>query len=156
MFKGRDMKKVAIVALLSLLLTSLAVGCVAPNPVDGIFVFKARPGQMVPTGEFAGTGNPHPSGVQATFNPGDKMFIILSMSEKLRSDVTFSRYAFFNEETGQEVNVGSPEDFKTWEPGQTDLVAFHNPWGVPDRPGEYKLRIYLGKRIVASAVFRVE
>lgn len=150
------MNKFIRVAVLSLLLASLAVGCVAPEPVDGIFVFKARPGQEVPTGIFAGTGNPHPTGVQVTFNPGDRMFIILSMSAKLKSDVTFSRYTFFNEETRQEVDVGSPEDFKTWEPGQTDLVAFHNPWVVPNQQGEYRLRIYLEKRIVASAVFRVE
>ncbi len=70
--------------------------------------------------------------------------------------VYFSRYTFFHEETGQEVDVSSPEDFKAWEPGQTGLVAFHNPWVVSDQPREYNLRIYLEKRIVASAVFRVE
>lgn len=54
------------------------------------------------------------------------------------------------------MDVSSPEDFRAWEPGQTDLVAFHNPWAVSDKPREYNLRIYLEKRIVGSAVFRVE
>ncbi|MBI4284965.1 MAG: hypothetical protein HY670_03570 [Chloroflexi bacterium] len=153
------MKKTVCIAVLSLLFASLVVGCAAPpSPVDGIFLFKARLGQVLlpPTGPFAGTGDAHPTGVQMTFNPGDRMFIILSMRDDLESNVTFSLYTFFNEETRQEVEVGSPQDFQTWGPGQTNLVALQNPWLVPAQPGKYQLRIYQGKRVAASAVFLVE
>ncbi len=70
------MKKVIGVVALSVLFASLMVSCTAPSPVDGIFLFKARPGQPPPTGPFHGAvnPNPHPTEVQVTFNQGDKIF----------------------------------------------------------------------------------
>jgi hypothetical protein len=84
------------------------------------------------------------------------MLVVLSINGKLKSNVTFSRYTFLNKETGQEVDVGSPEDLMVWEPGQIALINFGDPWAVPDQPGLYELRVYVENRNVASAVFRVE
>lgn len=139
-----------------LLIGTLLIGCTAPNPVNGIVVRKALPNHQPPRGSFYGLKNPHPAEVQAVFQHVDKMVVVLSISEKLKSEVTFTRYTFFNKEIGQEVDVGSPEDFAAWEPGQIGLINIDNPWAVPEQPGEYEVRIYMKESIVASAIFRVE
>jgi hypothetical protein len=152
------MKKTIGYIALFILSTALVISCAPRSPVDAIYIFKARINQHVPSGEFSGAvnPNPHPEGIQKTFSQGESLFLILSMRDDLKENVIFSQYTFYNKETKIEVDTGSPEDFETWEAGQTNLVAFNKPWPVPDQPGIYELRVYLGKRIVASAVFQVE
>ena len=138
-----------------LIIGSLFIGCTAPNPVNGIVVRKALPSHHPPGGSFVGLKNPHPTEVQAVFQRGDKMVVLLSISKKLKSEVTFTRYTFFNKETGQEVDIGSPEDFAAWEPGQVDWINLGNPWAVPEQSGEYEVRVYMNENVVASALFNV-
>jgi len=158
------MKKIFIlctIVLLSLLLLT-PVGCQqsTPDVIKVIAIFPAESGAPVPTSGWAMPGaqaNPHPDRVQRVFSPGDKMFLGLSISSKVKANVTFSRFAYFNQDTGEEMAVGTPSDLmKAWEPGQVDLLAFNNPWAVPEQPGEYEVRIYMKESIVASAIIRVE
>jgi len=148
--------KIICAMILFLLIGTLLIGCTAPNPVNGIVVRKALPDYQPPRGSFYGLKNPYPTEVQAVFQHEDKMVVVLSISEKLKSKVTFTRYTFFNKETGQEVDVGSPEDFRDWSPGQIDVINLDHPWDVPNQPGEYEVRIYMKESSVASAIFRVE
>lgn len=84
------------------------------------------------------------------------MYLGLRISNEIETSVTFSRFTYFNNETGEEIEVGSPRDLmRAWEPGQVNLLAFNNPWSVPNEPGEYEVRIYLYTRVIASARFEV-
>ena len=99
---------------------------------------------------------PHPSKIQEVFDPRDKMFLGLVISEQITNEVKFSRFTFFNKGTGTEEEiVASPGDLGPFEPGRGSLTGFQNAWEVPDENGEYELRLYLGDEVVASAHFNV-
>jgi hypothetical protein len=83
------------------------------------------------------------------------MFLGLVMSKRLKEDVTFSRYTFFNKATGKEVEIEATNELGPFEPGAILEVALQNPWPVPSEPGTYEVRIYLDDKVVASAVFEV-
>ncbi|OGO22208.1 MAG: hypothetical protein A2144_05140 [Chloroflexi bacterium RBG_16_50_9] len=83
------------------------------------------------------------------------MYLGLRISERLETDITFSRYTLFNRDTGEEVEAGLPSDLGPFKPGQTTLVGFKNPWILPADPGHYELRVYLDDKVVASARFEV-
>ena len=84
------------------------------------------------------------------------MYLGLRISSKIKANVKFSKFTYFNKETGEEIGIGSPSDLmRAWELGQVDLLAFNNPWPVPEEPGDYQVRIYLDNTVVASAMFEV-
>ena len=157
------MKKLIVLcatALMSLLLVASVVGCQqqAPDVIETIRIFKAGPpGSPPPTGGWAlQASEPHPTEIQEVFNPGDRMYLGLAIGKRLVSEVTFSRFTFFNRVTGVEDKVyPAPDDFGPFEPGQTFLLAFQEPWKVPDEDGEYELRVYMGNDMVASALFNI-
>lgn len=157
------MKKFTVLcAVVLMVLVLLApVGCQqsTPDVVEVIAIFSAESGAPPPTSGWAMPGaqaNPHPNRVQRVFSPGDKMFLGLSISSKVKANVTFSRFTYFNQDTGEEIEMGSPGDLmKVWEPGQVDLLAFDNPWQVPDESGNYQVRIYFDDTMIASAMFEV-
>ena len=132
--------------VLMVLVLLAPVGCrqSTPDVVEVIAIFPAESGAPPPTGAWGSPGgliDPHPDRVQRVFSPGDKMYLGLRISGKIKANVTFSRFTYFNRDTGEEVGVGSPSDLmRAWEPGQVDLLAFTNPWQVPDEDGEYELR----------------
>jgi hypothetical protein len=142
---------VAIIFLYSLLVD----GCLKiPEPIDYIEIFKER--QTVPPSFGLGAPiNPHPEGIQETFSKDDRMFIGLVISEENKNNVTFNRYTFYNRETEQEKEIPKNDGSRLFKPGQITLVAFDDPWLVPEQPGIYEFRVYLDNEIVASAVFKV-
>ena len=83
------------------------------------------------------------------------MLLGLIMSKRPKEKVTFSRYTFFNEATGEEVEIEDPDELGPFWPGTEQFVALQNPWPVPSEPGMYEVRIYQDDKIVASAVFEV-
>jgi len=149
------------IALTTLLLVAPVTGCQpsTPDVVEVIAIFPAESGAPPPTGAWGSPGvtiDPHPDRVQRVFSPGDKMYLGLRISSKIKANVIFSRFTYFNKETGEEIAVGSPSDLmRAWEPGQVDLLAFNNPWSVPEEPGEYRVRVYLDNEVIASARFEV-
>ena len=155
-------KKLIVITglILAVILTATQlVGCSkAPDPVYFICIYKARP--HVPKGLGEGIWirppNPHPDFIQGTFSPGDKIFLGLVINRENKEDITFSRYTFYNKRTGQEPEVGASGDLIPFEPGQITLVAFSNPWMVPEQPDIYEVRIYMGSDVVASALFEVK
>ena len=99
---------------------------------------------------------PHPAEIQELFDPGEKMFLGLVISEQITNEVKFSRFTFFNKDTGTEEKVAtSSDDVGPFEPGRGFLTGFQKPWDVLDENGEYELRVYLGDGVVASALFNV-
>jgi hypothetical protein len=147
-------KLITIVVLISLFFT----GC-QPDEIDVvevITILKSEPGTPVPTGGWALVpSNPHPDNVQYVFGPGEEMYLGLRISDRIDKEVTFSRYAFLNEDTGEAVQAGSTDDLGPFQPGQKLLVAYDSPWPVPAVPGTYQLKVYLDDTVVASAIFEV-
>ncbi|HEX9896904.1 MAG TPA: hypothetical protein VGA85_04485 [Dehalococcoidales bacterium] len=135
------------------------VGChKTPSPVDIISIFKASPDKMPPK-SFGMPGtpiDPYPTHVQQVFISGDTMFLGLGINNQPKTDVTFSKYTSYSKTIGKETEIGLPTDLGPFEAHSLVLVAFENPWPVPDEPGIYEVRVYLGNEIVASAVFEVK
>ena len=154
------MKKIFVLCMIALtFLLLLALGGCWLGEIDiveVIAIFKSEPGTPPPPGGWAlAQTNPNPDNVQRVFNPGDEMFLGLRISDQIEKEVIFSNYAFINEDTGEEEQIGSTNDLGPFKPGQKLLVAFDNPWPVPSTPGTYKLKIYLDDSVVASAIFEV-
>ncbi len=103
-----------------------------------------------------GTEEPYTPGIQEIFTPSEKMALGLSINQQLDQNITFSKYTFFNRKSGEETEIGVQDDLGPFEPGQVILIAWINPWPVPDEPGNYELRVYMGNEMVASAVFEVK
>jgi hypothetical protein len=136
-------------------------GCSTKTPVliDRITVMKEPSDHRLPTGYFGPLPEepiPQSGVVGAPYHPGDKIFIILSLSENLKDAVTFSRFTFYNQETKVEIDLPVPEGLEPFTPGQIWAVAFDDYWTVPDEPGNYELRVYVGKQEAISATFAVE
>lgn len=147
-----------------LLLVAPVVGCKQEpwqetnDIVEVIRIFKAESPDYPPPpgGWISMSTGPHPSKIQEVFDPGDKMFLGLVISEQIMNEVKFSRFTFFNKDTGTEEEiVASPDDLGSFEPGRGFLTGFQNPWEVPDENGEYEVRVYLGDKVIASALFNV-
>jgi len=155
------MKKLTIILMFTIvpLLLLASVGCQQSTPdiIDVITIFPAGSGSPPPTGVWAWDRkpDPHPDRIQRVFNLGDRMYLGLRISERLETDITFSRYTLFNRDTGEEIEAGLPSDLGPFEPGQITLSAFQNPWMVPADPDNYELRIYLDDKVVASARFEI-
>jgi len=135
------------------------VGCQQSTPdiIEVITIFPAESGSPPPTGVWAWDRkiDPHPDRIQRVFNLGDRMYLGLRISEHLETDITFSRYTFFNRDTGEEVEAGLLGDLGPFEPGRATLAGFQNPWMLPADPGNYELRVYLDNTVIASARFEV-
>jgi len=155
------MKKLIIfcATVLTILAMLAPVGCreSTPDVVEVITIFPAGSGSPPPTGVWAWDGkiDPHPDRIQEVFNLGDRMYLGLRISEQLETDITFSKYTFFNRDTAKEIEVSSLGDLGPFEPGRATLVGFENPWMVPADPGNYELRIYLDNKVIASAKLEV-
>jgi len=154
-------KLIALCAMVLMVLVVLAsvAGCQqsAPSVVEVIAIFSAGSGSPPPTGAWAYDRkiDPHPDQIQRVFNLGDRMYLGLRISERLETDITFSRYTLFNRDTGEEVEAGLPGDLGPFEPGRATLAGFQNPWMLPADPGNYELRVYLDNTVIASARFEV-
>ena len=156
----KNLTVICVVALLAPLLLLTPAGCqvLAPDVVEDIEIMKASPGEPPPTSGWAmrRTG-PHPAEIQQVFKPGETMMLGLVIKDQLfKREVTFSRFTLFNKETGieEELKV-SPGDLESYETGGIYLLGYPDPWDVPGEDGEYELRLYLGDKVVASALFSV-
>ncbi len=148
-------KRVYLCLLLSILLIgALLTGCAAWNPVKGIAVKKALSTGKPPRGPFSELNDPNPDVIQAIFHQGEQLLVILSINKNIENTVTFSRYTYVNIATRLETEIHSTKE--PWYPGQVGIINLDNPWDVPDKPGEYEMRVYLEDSVVASARFRVE
>ena len=129
-----------------------------PPAVETIRVMKTSPGEPPPPGGWAMTpSGAYPTDVQEVFQPGEKIMLGLSISDRsIGGEITFSGFTFFNRGTGAEQAIDvSPGSFGPWETGSTFLVGYHDLWDVPFEDGEYELRVYAGDKVVASALFNV-
>lgn len=146
---------VRVLVAITFLFSLLIGGCSkTPEPIDYIEIFKER--QTVPPSFGLGAPiDPFPDGIQETFSKDDRMFIGLVISEENKNNITFDKFTYYNRNTEQEIEISEVGDSRTFKPGQITLVAFDNPWSVPEQPGTYEFRVYLDNEIVASAVFKV-
>jgi hypothetical protein len=157
-----NFKKLIIITglLLSITLALFDMtGCSREHvPVYYIKVFKAS--QDIPPSFAAGIWEepsmPHPELIQTVLSPGDKIYLGLVINRENKKNITFSRYIFFNKRTGQEIEVGNPDDLGPFEPGQILIVSHPDFWTVPEQLDIYELRVYMGNDIVASALFEVK
>jgi hypothetical protein len=150
----RFISVVSMVCLLVLLL----VGCTKlQQPVDSIQLFKAQDKPGIPTGGWlvGSKKNPMP-GIVYKFSSSAKIFCGIRLDKNLKENVTFTKYTFFNKNTSGEVNVGQAEQLGPFQPGQTPLIAFDNPWAAPTQKGQYEFRIYLDNHMVSRALFDID
>jgi len=125
--------------------------------IQNITIFKWEFQDFVPPGGWTfHTTGPHPTEVQELFDPGDKMNLGLVIDRQTKNDITFSKFTFYNRQTGAEQEVvAAPKDYGPFEPAGEYFLGYKNPWQVPDEDGEYALRLYIGDEVVASALFKV-
>ncbi len=124
------------------------------DPIDSIGVSRARPGDPPSLGQIE-PKTPHPDFVQEVLSPGDKIYLGLVINDENKEAITFSKYTFYEKATGRELVLETTDDLGPFQPGQITLIAFDHPWPVPEQPGIYEVRIYMGNDIVASALFLV-
>jgi len=155
------MKKLVVLCTLfvTIFLSTMTVGCQQKTTdiIQNITIFRWEFGDFVPPGgwTFHITGS-HPTEVQELFDPGDKMNLGLVINRQVKDDITFSKFTFFNKETGTEEEVrAAPKDYGTFEPSGEYYLGYKSPWEVPDEDGKYELRLYIGDEVVASALFNV-
>jgi hypothetical protein len=100
--------------------------------------------------------NPHPAQIQTTILPGDGLSAIIEMDYS-KGSVTFSKYTCFKRDTREETEIKTNNESGAYRPGlgQIFILGGRDGWPVPSEPGIYEFRIYMGNRIVASAVFEV-
>ena len=102
--KMKKLLILCVVALTVLLLLASVVGCQqqAPDVIEVIRIFKAESPDYPPPpgGWISMSTGPHPAEIQELFDPGEKMFLGLVINERIKNEVTFSRFTFFNKETG--------------------------------------------------------
>jgi len=119
-----------------LLLVAPVVGCKQEpsqetnDIVEVIRIFKTESPDYPPPpgGWISMSTGPHPSRIQEVFDPGDKMFLGLVISEQITNEAKFSRFTFFDKGTGTEEEiVASPDDLGPFEPGRGFLTGFQNP-----------------------------
>ena len=95
-----------------------------------------------------------------TFSEGYQILIHIKLKSELETAVTFTKFTFYNKETGTEEIVDLVDDYTSWglvdDLGPLDPGA-DNLWGaqVPYEGGEYELRLYLEEEVVASAILEV-
>lgn len=146
-----------LILVISLVLIQVAGCSKSPAPVYFIQIFEAS--SVLPPSFAEGIWimppDPNPEHVQEVLNSGDRIYIGLVINRDNKENITFSKYTFFGRDTGQEIEVGVPSESGPFQPGQIITVAFDNPWAVPEQPGIYELRVYMGDEVVASAVFEV-
>jgi hypothetical protein len=157
-------RRVVFVLILALvLLAVLAASCnrkpvLAPSPVYTLYLEKqAFPPGKLPSYAGFPTLAPRPTGIARTFAPGDEMILdILFLDNQVKKSVTFSQYALFNRQTSQETTLpGELGPFGPW-PANGGLAQLREgPWPVPDEPGVYEIRVYLGGSVINSIVFEV-
>lgn len=124
--------------------------------IDSIGISKIGPGVAPSFGPIV-PETPYPDFVQEVLNLDDKIYLGLVINEENKEAVTFSKYAFYNKRTGQETVIETPPgDLGPFQPGQLIIVAFDNPWAVPEQPGTYEIRIYVDNEVMASAIFEVQ
>ena len=139
-----------------------AVFEVKMEAVGLIMIFKVM--QFInppPTGQFNAPDipSPHPGNIQQVFNPGDRMFLIVTTNPQYVGNITFSKHTFFNKDNGRETEIAPPRSTGPFGPGQIIHLTPATPgnsWAVPNEPGIYEIRIYADAAMVASAVFEVQ
>jgi hypothetical protein len=78
------------------------------------------------------------------------------MEKCLVGSITFSRYTFYNRATQKETEIDGSGQYGPYKAGQVVFLGGSYPSSVPSEPGTYEFRVYLGKKIVASALFEVQ
>ena len=91
-----------------------------------------------------------------SFNKGEEIYIYIQLESELETAVTFTKFTFYNKKTYTEEIVDLTDDYISddlgpFEPGRDNFWVAE----VPYEDGEYELKIYLGERVVASALFDV-
>lgn len=127
------------------------------QPVSLISIFKVM--QFInppPTGQFSAPPVPMPHTVAGqAFYPGDRLYVLVTMNPQNAVNISFTKYTFFSEETGQEETLTEPPEKGEFGPGGIFLLGHAAPWVVPEKPGKYEIRIYIDKIIAASGEFDV-
>jgi hypothetical protein len=134
------------------------------NPVMEITLFKSPIGiysQIVPgPWELNPSRNPHRTHVWFVLTSSETadtgLFAGLVMEKYMVGSITFSRYTFYNRATKKETEIDGSGQYGPYKAGQVVLLGGIYPWSVPSEPGTYEFRVYLGKKIVASALFEVQ
>jgi len=148
----KTLQIVLLFTILSLLLLPV-YGCQTPTPVKEIRLGKAvwLEGPQPPPGVWLSLpASPYNDAVLLV-NKSEEIIIIIELEGEIKNPVTFTRFTFYNKETGTEEIIELSEDLGPLEPGESDRWETQ----VPYEDGEYELRVYLGKRIVAWALFNV-
>lgn len=156
-------KRTVVLAIALTIITAVIVGVFlwvhwqTTHPVELIHLFKAQNESFFPGSGGWGTNptDPYPSRVQITFFFSDRLFFSLRTSHHIKDAISFTKYTYYNTTSEIETQVGSSSDLGPFDPGGAYLVAFENPWPVPEEPGIYQLRVYVGEKVVAWALFSV-
>ena len=100
---------------------------------------------------------PHPTAMQQSFNLGDELMLGFIIDPDTKS-ITFTKYTYLNTTTQTETTIISDtEELGPFKSVGGDVVSVHKvgPWSVPFQQGSYELRIYVGQKVIASALFEV-
>jgi hypothetical protein len=156
-------KKRTIITAISLIFVIAAITGVilylhwqTTHTVERIFLFKWQQPQP-PTGAIYATAptNPYTNQVELTVYMNDRLFFFLRTSHHIKNSITFTKFTYYNTTLKAETQMGSTSDLGPYFPDELYLVAFNDPWPVPETPGVYQLRVYVGNKVVAWALFEV-
>lgn len=148
----RILSTLLLVAALSVF-ALVSYGCQASTPVANINLEKAslyeadHPAtglwMVFPSGPYNCTVH--------SFNKDEEILIYIELESGLETPVTFTKFTFHNKETGDEATIELPDDSGAFESGESHI--WHAQ--APNENGEYELRVYIDKRVVASALLDV-
>ena len=128
-------------------------GCQYSTPVKNIKLVKASvmETEHPPTGVFLSFPSGPYNDTVKSFNKGEEILIYIELEGEIEAPVTFTKFAFYNKETGAEVIIELLDNLGPFEPGE------NHTWETqaPDEDSEYELRVYIGKRVAASALLDV-
>lgn len=145
--------------IIVLLAVSITVSYLRTNPVRYIFLWSVPAGSPAPppTGEWdIVPRNPHPPQSQAVCRPDESVAVLLVLDKFPGEDLYLSRFTFYSRTGKHEIEIPAGNNQGPYQPGEIITLGIPDPWPVPDTPGIYEFRAYLGSKIVASAVFTVQ
>ncbi len=144
------MRRHLIICLLAFLLAISTCACISTSAVTYISDFRGTSPGIPPSGwvENAPTIS-YVKQPKHEYNRGEKMFIGIRLKQK----VTFTKYVFFSRSQSMETVIQT-NDLGPFESG-ISFPGINNPWRVPNTPGIYDLRLYVGDSVIASVAFSV-
>ena len=144
------MQKILTVLFSAFLIVISTSACESTSPVTYISDFRGMSPGIPPSGWVDNA--PTAAFIkqpQREYNRDEKIFIGI----RLRQKVTFTKFTFVSRSQSTETLIQT-NDLGPFESG-IQFPGINDPWRVPNTPGIYDLRLYIGEKVIASVAFNV-